>query len=353
MKQLPSGVDLIKAISDGTLRRTPTKYVEETRAAVKEALEELIEVGTRIRPLVVNNTQIGWVRGIPPRERKMLGNWITDQAELIERVFKLCTTLSLEEIQGLSLSEMRNLARLIRQMTDSDLMLYPFISAFVTTNTSESLWYSGGRHADFRNRVVQMPDGKEITILTASDHARLWANLCTSREESKRRVEDATNAVLIVRAWVGKGADPLANDLKNAAQMLKTDALEPWSESITLKERKESYEDGWAHSEDESVEGIQRELQGMLNNDRHERLMTEFHKQHAEREAKREADLRAALAKRSSVKFEPGTRPMTQAEFKKREAAILAKKPKLGPTVLEDAETLAQQSAIERLTKYK
>ena len=108
-----------------------------------------------------------------------------------------------------------------------------------------------------------------------------------------------------------------------------------------------------AHSEDESVEGIQRELQGMLNNDRHERLMTEFHKQQAEREAKQQADLRAALAKRNSVQFEPGTRPMSKADFKKREAEIQAKKPKLGPSVLEDEADRAQQTAVERLTKYK
>jgi hypothetical protein len=353
MKHLPSGVDLIKALSDGSLRKTPTKYVEETRTAVKDALEELIEVGARIRPLIVNKTQIGWVRGIPPRERRMLGNWVSDQAELIEQVFKLCTTLSLQEIQDLSLSEMRYLARLIRQMTDSDLLLYPYISAFVTTSVSESLWYADGGHADFKNRIVQMPDGREVKLLCASDHARLWAHLCVNREESKRRVEDATNAVLIVRAWVGKGADPLANDLKNAAQMLRTDVLEPWSESITLKERKESYEDGWAHSEDESVEGIQRELQGMLTNDRHERLMAEFHKQQAEREAKQQADIRAALAKRDLVKFEAGTRPMSKAEFKQREESIQAKKPKLGPSVLEDESEKAQQTAVERLTKYK
>ena len=185
---------------------------------------------------------------------------------------------------------------------------------------------------------------------------RLWATLCQIRQESKQRIEAASNAVLIIRPWVGKGADPLSNDLKNAAQMLKTDILEPWTETITYSVRKESFEDGWAHSEDESIEGIQRELKGMLENDKHEQVIAAFHRQMTDRENKKQEKLKKALASKAKLMQLQDTNPfqvMTEAEFNAREAAIKAQKPKLTPVLPEDGDDRAQQSAIERLTKYK
>ena len=48
------------------------------------------------------------------------------------------------------------------------------------------------------------------------------------------------------------------------------------------------FKDGWAHVENiNSVEGILMELNGMLQNDRHERLMAEFDRQQLEYRLKR------------------------------------------------------------------
>lgn len=66
-------------------------------------------------------------------------------------------------------------------MTDSDLSLYPFISAFVTTNVSEQLWFSRGTKVTaLPERTVSTPDGKQVRIMVASDQSRVWATPCNS-----------------------------------------------------------------------------------------------------------------------------------------------------------------------------
>jgi hypothetical protein len=159
---------------------------------------------------------------VHPSERNALKRWIYDDIELIEQLLLLGTTLSVEEIRSLSTVEMRSLSRVIREMTDSDLRLYPFLNAFVTTNASEQLWFSRGTEVPaFRERTVQMPDGKQVRITAASDQARLWATLCNYRIQAKQRLDASMNAVLMIRPWVGKGADPIAADLKSIARSFR------------------------------------------------------------------------------------------------------------------------------------
>jgi hypothetical protein len=134
----------MQRLNDGSLQQAPSAYLEKTRTDITAAIEELLDIGARIRPLLVNEARVGWVRGVLPSERKALQRWITDDVEMIEHLLLLGTTLTIEEIRDLNMLEMRSLSRIVRAMTDSDLKLYAYIGAFVTTGTSEQLWYSKG-----------------------------------------------------------------------------------------------------------------------------------------------------------------------------------------------------------------
>jgi hypothetical protein len=123
------GVELMRRLNDGSLEEAPSAYLQETRENISSAIEELVEVGARIRPLFTGGKQIGWVRGVHPSERKPLKRWVFGETNVIERLLQLGTTLTVDEIRGLSMIEMRSLMRLVRAMTDSDLRLYPFISS--------------------------------------------------------------------------------------------------------------------------------------------------------------------------------------------------------------------------------
>jgi hypothetical protein len=190
------GVEIMRRLNDGSLEQAPSEYLSRAREQVSAAIEELVDVGARIRPLLVGDRRIGWVRGVHPSERKMLKRWIFDEVEFIEQLLLLGTTLTLDEIQALSMIEMRSLSRVVRAMTDSDIRLYPYISAFVTTSVSEQLWFSKGVEATaFRERVVTLPDGKTMRIIAqkfSSPIFRFWSrgwvlNLCAVDAALKRR----------------------------------------------------------------------------------------------------------------------------------------------------------------------
>jgi hypothetical protein len=340
----------MRQLNDGSLEQAPSEYLQKTREEVTSAIEELLDVGARIRPLLVRNKRVGWARGVHPSERKALKRWIYDDIELIEQLLLLGTTLSGEEIRSLSTVEMRSLSRVIREMTDSDLRLYPFISAFVTTNVSEQLWFSKGTEITaFRERTARMPDGKQVRISAASDQARSWATLCNYRMQAKQRLDASMNAVLMIRPWVGKGADPITADLKSIARSLQTDTLEPWRETIQIK-RISNLDDGWAHSEDDSIEGMQRELMGMVNNDRHEQLIARFEEQERARAEKRQQAIDEQIARRGGRGFiEQSTSVMTEAEVQERVQALKAGRPQLALIVEEDSRSSPQ----DRLAKYR
>jgi hypothetical protein len=122
---LTRGVELMQRLNDGSLEQAPSAYLQQTREAVSVAIEELLEVGARVRPLLVGDQRIGWVRGVHPSERNALKGWIFDEFELIEHLLLLGTTLTVDDIRSLSMVEMRSLLRVIRAMTDGDLRLYP------------------------------------------------------------------------------------------------------------------------------------------------------------------------------------------------------------------------------------
>jgi len=131
------GLDILEKLNDGSMEVAPSDYLKKTRDDVSAALEEMVDVGARIRPLIVDKRRVGWVRGVHLAERRALRRWVTDDIEFVEILLGMATTLTRDEIRDLNLREIRSLSRLVQAMTDSDLRLYAYISAFVTTSHSE------------------------------------------------------------------------------------------------------------------------------------------------------------------------------------------------------------------------
>jgi hypothetical protein len=344
------GVELMRQIQDGRIEVAPSAYLEETRTKVSEALEELLDVGARIRPLIVDGRRVGWVRGVHMAERKALKRWITNDTELLEHILTLGSTLPVEEVRDLTLIELRSLARLIHEMSLSDLRLYSFVNPFTTTGVSEQLWYSQGTALSaFRDKWVDLPDGKRLRVTTAPDQARLWATLCNYRIQAKARLEGSMNALMTIRPHVGKGADPIAADLKAISRSLQTDSIEPWRE--TVKYRKDTdFNDGWAHSEDDSREGILRELHNMVSNDKHEQVMQQFDEQERQRAEKRKQEIDRKIAQRGGPGFiQSSTTPMTKAQVAARASSM--KQGSLRPIAFFDQDS--ETSPVDRLAKYR
>jgi hypothetical protein len=88
------GASLMQRLNDGTLQQAPSAFLKKTREDVSEAIEELLDIGARIRPLRVAGERVGWVRGVHTSERRALKRWLTDDVEFIEHLILLGTTLS-------------------------------------------------------------------------------------------------------------------------------------------------------------------------------------------------------------------------------------------------------------------
>ena len=298
-ENIPSGIDLINKISDKGIQKAPDKYLQSVRTHVIDGCDELIDIGARIRPLVVDGAQIGWVRGVHNSEKRRLSRWVFDSNDFISSVLTLATSLKKEEIDKFTLLEIRNLIELVQEMTDYDVSLYPYLGAFVSTLPSENLWHGRGLAvSSFENRDVVMPDGKVMRILMPSDHARLWATLCMYREQAKARLDANWNAVLQVRPMAGKSVDPLANELKALGRRLATDSLEAWEEIVKVKPET-NLDDGWAHvSNIDTQEGMLKELYGMVKGDKHEQVMEKFEKDLIAKAESRQKELETIIERR-------------------------------------------------------
>ena len=86
------GLELIERLNDGRTQVAPSEFLQTTRDEVSAALEELIEVGARIRPLLVGKRRVGWVRGIHLTERRALRRWVSDEVEFVEILLTMATT---------------------------------------------------------------------------------------------------------------------------------------------------------------------------------------------------------------------------------------------------------------------
>ncbi len=346
------GVEIMRRIHSGELHKTPTEYVQSVRGKIVDGLDELLDFGARIRPLILEGKRIAWIRGVHFSERKVLQRWSMDLTEFAYNFIKLGTTLPDNFIDGMTDTEVQGLIRLLKEMSDYDFSLFPFVYAFSTTSSSHRLWCSrGSAIASFENRVVPLPGGAEMKILVPSDHARFWAKLCTEHDHAVETVEANLNAALIVRSWVGKASDGLNTELRNRSRALQFDSEAPW-ESIVKLDKVVDVEDGWAHVSD-SVEGLTRELAGMMSNDRHERLIAAFEEQ---QKAQSETRLEKAK-KRVAERGGPGiinetVQILTDQEITERGKKLKKSKPRIIPRDKRDQGD-DPADPRERIKKYK
>jgi hypothetical protein len=350
------GMDIMRRINDGELHTAPSEEIEKVKEEITQNCEELIEVGARIRPLLVEGKQVGWVRGIHLQERRILKRWVRDPNDYVALTLQNATTFTREEIEAMQAYEIRSLVEVVRRMSDYDLSLYPYLQAYVTTASSEALWYSkGDTLVSYESKVLTLPDGKKMTIMAPPDHARMWSTLSTYREQAKARLEDNTNALFIVRPWAGRAADPIANELKGIAKQLETGTNFVW-ENIIRVEKKVDVNDGWGHPGD-SLQDLQRELKGMMEGDRHERMMEAWQAQmvhEAEVEKQKIIDARKKQGKDESGGLSEGRfEILTEAQIKARQAALAkGKKPVTAPA-RSDYEQTASSRQLEKIKKYR
>jgi hypothetical protein len=355
MSKLTYGAELALRLGEGIAKRVPTKRVKEVMTEVSSACEELIRIGARIRPLLADGKNVGWVRGLHDTERRMLRRWLPDEFDFILRCLLLTTSLTEDEVSRMSIMEVNKLIKLALAMGDRDASLFPYLMAFSTTRESENLWHGGGTvHCSFENKAVTMPDGKRMTILLPPDHARLWASLCTYREQAKKRLDESWNAVLIMRPWAGKSVDGIASNLRAATKSLEVNNLEPW-ESVVKVAPDKSLDDGWAHIENmETKEGAYKELMSMLGNDRHERLMAEFEKQQIAAAEKRKKDIERIVTGRGGPGIHEETITiLTEDEMRKREAELTRGRIVAPPVDRQKAEGGSAVSVQEKLKRYQ
>jgi hypothetical protein len=314
-----AGTELLKQLMEGEFDHPATETVELVRNEVTTALAELIDRGFRARPIRHNGQQIGLVRGMHLSERRQLFLWHTAPADRIFHILALATTLSPEMIEGLDGIEAQKLLRLIDQCTDADLSLYPYVSAFTSTSTSEVLWYGRGTQvAAWTDRQVVIPGGYTFTLLSPPDHSRLWAGVASLRERSKRRIDETYNAAIIARALTGKGADKLYATLKANQQTLQADLVDPWMQIVRSDLKDIDFSDGWGHAhQDDSIDGIMREVQGMAKMDKHEKFMEDFYKKQMDAQQAQEHELEERYQKAlAEVGMEESYHIMTDQEVR-------------------------------------
>jgi hypothetical protein len=349
-------MDLMRRISDGDLKTAPPEEIERIKQEITENCEELIEVGARIRPLMLGDIQVGWVRGIHLQERKLLKRWVRDPNDYVALTLQNATSFSREEIEAMQAYEVRSLVEVVRQMSDHDISLYPYMQAYVTTHSSEALWFGKGESlTTFDHKIVTMPDGKAMTILAPSDHSRIWATLCNYREQAKRRLDDNANALFIVRPWAGRQVDPIANELKSLSKQLETDSNFVWEQVVRVP-RSVDVNDGWGHPGD-SLQDLQRELKGMIEGDRHERMMEAWTAQmvhEAEEEKKKIIEARKKAGKDEKGGLTEGRMEiLTEAQIRARQAALAKGKKPVETKTRTDYEVPASSRQLDKIRKYR
>lgn len=278
------GTELLQEFMAGGDVTATSQLVRDTRDSVVPALAELLDYGARIRPLKLHGKPVGFVRGVHTTERRQLCQWFESPEDRVFHLVSLGTTLSPEDINHLDGVELRHVMRLIEAFSEADVTLYPYISAFATTSTSEILWYSRGasvaKHVHFS---LELPGGAKFQFLAASEHARLWTGVAALRESSKHRLDETYNAAMITRAMAGRSADKLFKSLKKTQNALQADTEDSWRRLVKPRMAPIDKKDGWGHAmNDDSVEGILREAEGMSKLDKHEQFMETFYKQQME-----------------------------------------------------------------------
>jgi hypothetical protein len=311
-------------LHSGELAHVSTEAIRNIRGQITSALEEVIEVGARIRPLTIRGERVGWLRGLYYSERKILLRWYPNVGERTKHILLTATTLNEKEILDLDGFEFRSLLRKVVEAEAADTTLFPFLSPFVTTSSSESLWYGLGGSEARRYKEVDLLDGHVMKFLAVPDHCRLWLLLCNYREQSKQKLAGAQDAALVAKSFIGKGAARMLNDLNKAAKALMVDIDDPWKMTIRVVADDVDLQDGWGHAHlDISEEGLLREGEGMLAEDKHEQFMARFYAQQEDRQ-RHEAETQLQNLQRA---YDVGVeekepRVMTESEVRGRRSSF-------------------------------
>jgi hypothetical protein len=261
--------------------------IEEVRQNIITAMEEHIIFGGRVRPLLFDGKLCGYMRGISSGERSWIHRMYEDQVERLKATFKVSTSLSDSQVRDLTSLEIRRLILMLHKFTKADSSLFPWVSPFTTTVASERLWVSDVRPP----KEVAYPEGV-FKILAPSDIGLHWSYMAYSREDSKESLRSLTSASLIVRAYIGKHAQQLTSDIQGMSKALQPNIAMPWTD-MGVGSRDFDPDDGWGHThQDSSVEGLMRELNGMLNDDKHEQLMRAIAERDRMEAEKRKAKIR-------------------------------------------------------------
>lgn len=346
MPEITEGAKLMNRIHAGEWRKAVPEVLNSVRTRVTAACEELIEVGARIRPLMVGEKRVGWIRGLHLTERKLLERWYGKGQEFVVEALLIATTFSREDLSLFTGREIHSLTKLVKDMSEYDLSLAPYINAFSTTSASEYLWYSKGKDASsFERKVVIMPDGSRIQLLAPSHHAKLWATLCSYRDQNKVRLDNAMNAAMIVRPWAGKSVESFANQLKAAIRDIQPDSPTAWEHVVDTAAV--DVNDGWGHPDD-SISGMLRELHGMIAGDKHEQVMDALMRQQIAA-AEAESARVEKLHREPGVGQKEGMVILTPAQVREREKQL--KKGRLKPVETDMPE--GGPPIRDRVLKYK
>jgi hypothetical protein len=73
----------MRQLNDGRLEPVPSEVLAKSREEISTAIEELLDVGARIRPLFIGDRQTGWVRGVHLSERKALKRWVYNEIDFV------------------------------------------------------------------------------------------------------------------------------------------------------------------------------------------------------------------------------------------------------------------------------
>lgn len=293
------GSDLMNQITRGEITQRSTEYVEIVKRDVTSALTELITYGARVRPLILEGEQVGWVRPFSLSDKKQLEIWFNDDISNLRHLVQLCTTLDPLAIKNLDMIELNTILKIITQGHLADLSLFPYMTAFVTTHASVNLWRS--RTEDmFKPIDIVLPDGARFKQITISDHTRLWANLSTMRDKAIDRTEASINAAIVARSMAGGDAwNAYIDNLQKILNSYAVDNTDTWMNTIdfvSYNAKKSNLTDGFGHChEDHSTEGLMRELQGMLHGDKHEKLIEQFYTQQLNEEMERQERQQALI----------------------------------------------------------
>lgn len=325
------GTELMRQLNSGELELRQSEIAQEVKGFVTTAMEEIITAGARVRPLKLNGKRVGWIRPLAYAERKVLDRLFEDEDERIVITLKHCTTLTEDEILNLDIHELNSILYRLHTANAADLSLFPYLSAFVTTQMSQNLWNS--RHDRvFDKEKIHLPDGGVLSFMAAPDHISLWANLSTIREQSITRLEQSLNFGTLIKAQVGKQADKYVNDLIKSLNGFQPDSIEPWIDIVDfmkVQSQTPVFGDGYGHShQDNSVQGLMREMKGMLEGDRHEQLMETFYEKQLNEARRKEDEIQQIIQRRrAELESDDAVDVMvvhTDAEVRRREREIHA-----------------------------